>query len=105
MKLKLKCTIFSYKFRIIDRIIPRLSHINPSVVFGAIKLMVRYLDFLSNEELVRNLCKKLSPSIVSVVSFTPAEIQYSILKNLTYIIEKRPYVLENEIKCFFCKFT
>jgi vesicle coat complex subunit len=56
---------------IIDRIIPRLSHINPSVVFGAIKLMVRYLDFLSNEDLIRNLCKKLAPSIVSVVSFTP----------------------------------
>lgn len=33
---------------IIDRVIPRLSHINPAVVFSSIRLIVRYLDFLSN---------------------------------------------------------
>lgn len=90
---------------IIDRVLPRLSHINPSVVFGCIKLVVRYFDFLGNQELVRNLTKKVAQSIVSVVSFTPCEVQYVILKNIQYIIEKRPSVLENEIKCFFCKFT
>lgn len=90
---------------IIDRVLPRLAHINPSVVFGCIKLVVRYLDFLGNQELVRNLTKKVASSIVSVVSFTPCEVQYVILKNIQYIIEKRPAVLEHEIKCFFCKFT
>lgn len=55
----------------IDKVIPRLSHINPAVVFGCIKLIVRYLDYLSGEELIKNLVKKLAPSIVSVVSFTP----------------------------------
>lgn len=90
---------------IIDRVLPRLSHINPSVVFGCIKLVVRYFDFLSNQELIKNLTKKIASSIVSVVSFTPCEVQYVILKNIQYIIEKRPSVLENEIKCFFCKFT
>jgi hypothetical protein len=33
--------------RVIDKVIPRLSHINPAVVFGCIKLIVRYLDYLS----------------------------------------------------------
>jgi hypothetical protein len=61
----------NYLLRIIDRVLPRLSHINPSVVFGSIRLIVRYLDFLSNEDLIKNLIKKLAPSIVSVVSFTP----------------------------------
>jgi AP-1 complex subunit beta-1 len=75
------------------------------VVFGSIRLIVRYLDFLSNEDLIKNLIKKLAPSIVSVVSFTPVEIQYVVLKNIQYIIEKRPSILENEIKCFFCKFS
>lgn len=56
---------------VIDKVIPRLSHINPSVVFGCIKLICRYLDYLSSEELIKNLIKKLAPSIVSVVSFTP----------------------------------
>lgn len=45
-KLKLKCK-FYYLFRVIDKVIPRLSHINPAVVFGCIKLIVRYLDYLS----------------------------------------------------------
>jgi AP-1 complex subunit beta-1 len=90
---------------IVDRILPRLSHINPSVVFSSIKLIVRYFDFMTNEELVRNLTKKIASSIVSVVSFTPTGVQYVILKNIQYIIEKRPSILENEIKCFFCKFT
>lgn len=90
---------------IVDRVLPRLSHINPSVVFGCIKLVVRYFDFMNNQELIKNLTKKIASSIVSVVSFTPVEVQYVILKNIQYIIEKRPAVLENEIKCFFCKFT
>ena len=90
---------------VIDRILPRLSHINPSVVFGSIRLIVRYLDFLSNEDLIKNLIKKLAPSIVSVVSLPAVEILYVILKNIQYIIEKRPLILENEIKCFFCKFS
>jgi vesicle coat complex subunit len=90
---------------VIGKVIPRLSHINPAVVFGCIKLICRYLDYLTNEELIKNLIKKLGPSIVSVVSFTPEEVQYVILKNIQYIIEKRPSVLENEIKCFFPQFT
>lgn len=69
-----------------------MSHINPAVVFGCIKLIVRYLDYLTGEELIKNLIKKLAPSIVSVVSFTPEEVQYVILKNIQYIIEKRPSV-------------
>ena len=56
---------------IIDRVIPRLSHINPAVVFGGIKILVRYLDYLTNEDLIKNLCKKLTPSIISVVTYTP----------------------------------
>jgi AP-1 complex subunit beta-1 len=34
---------------IVDRTLPRLSHINPSVVFGGIKLVVRYFDFMTNQ--------------------------------------------------------
>lgn len=67
---RLKCSYSNY-FRVIDKVIPRLSHINPSVVFGCIKLIIRYLDYLSSEDLIKNLIKKLAPSIVSVVSFTP----------------------------------
>lgn len=91
---------------VIDRVIPRLSHINPAVVFGCIKIMVKYLDFLSNEDLIKNLCKKIGPSLVSLVEMNKPEIQYVLLKNIQYIMEKRPQILQNEKKeCFFCKFT
>ena len=72
---------------------PRLSHNNPAVIFGAVRLVVRYLDFLSNEDLIKNLVKKLGPSIVSVISLPAVEIQYVVLKNIQYIIEKRPSIL------------
>ena len=90
---------------VIDRVIPRLSHINPSVVFAAVKVMVRYLDFLEGEELIKNLSKKIGTSIISLVSMGNPENQYVLLTNIIYIIEKRPLILENEIKCFFCKFS
>lgn len=90
---------------IIDRILPRLSHINPAVIFGCIKTVIRYFDFLSSAELIKNLSKKIASSIVSVVSFTPTEVQYVILKNIEYIIERHPTLLEKDIKCFFCNFT
>ena len=80
-------------FRIIDRILPRLSHINPTVIFGCIKVVVRYFDFVSSEELIKNLNKKLASSIISVLSFASVEVQYVILKNIQYIIEKQPSIL------------
>ena len=46
--------------RICERIIPRLSHINPNVVFQAIKLLIKYMDYISNEEFIRELNKKIS---------------------------------------------
>ena len=81
--------------RVIDRILPRLSHINPAVVFGSVRLIVRYLEFLTNEDLIKNLVKKLGPSLVSVISIPAVEIQYVVLKNIQYIIEKTPSILEN----------
>lgn len=92
MKKKHKCNYLNY-FRIIDRILPRLSHINPSVIFGCIKVIVRYFDYLTSEELIKNLIKKLASSIISVVSFSPVEVQYVLLKNIQYIIEKQPLIL------------
>ena len=40
-----------------------------------------------------------------MVSFKQPEIQYTILRNVSFILQKRPRVLEKEIKVFFCKFT
>lgn len=35
---------------IIERVCPRLNHQNPGVVLSACKILMRYLDFLTNPE-------------------------------------------------------
>lgn len=54
---------------IIERILPRLSHINPAVVFSAVKVVVKYLDYVNSTEIVNHLCTKLTPSLVSLLSW------------------------------------
>lgn len=82
-----------------------MSHINPSVVFSACKVILKYLDFLDNGDLVRNLCKKLSPSLISLLSWNQSEVQYTILRNIGIIIQKFPVLFENNVKVFFCSFN
>lgn len=40
-----------------------------------------------------------------MVSWNQPEIQYIILKNINFILQKRPLILEKETKVFFCKFN
>jgi len=35
---------------IIERILPRLQHINPSVVFSTIKVIVKQMEYVDNSE-------------------------------------------------------
>ena len=44
---------------IVERITSRLAHINPSVVFSTIKVLVIYLDYIRNPELIRTITKKM----------------------------------------------
>ena len=82
----------------------RLSHSNPGVVISTIRLTMRYLDYLTNPDLIRKYTKKLSAPIVSLLS-TENEIIYVALKNINLILQKRPNVLEKELKMFFCQFN
>jgi len=65
---------------IIERILPRLSHINPAVVFSSVKVVMRYLDHIDSEDVVKHLCSKLTPSLVSLLSWDKHEIKFIILK-------------------------
>lgn len=62
------------------------------------------MDILSNAELVRGYCKKLQAPLISLLQ-EESEIQYIALKNINLIIQKRPMVMDKEIKVFFCKFN
>jgi AP-1 complex subunit beta-1 len=89
---------------IIERVTPRLQHANSAVVLSAVKVALRYADLVENEDVVRALCRKLAPPLVTLLNAEP-EIQYVALRNINLVVQKRPAILEHEIKVFFCKYN
>ena len=92
---------------IIERVSPRLQHANSAVVMSAVKVILKYMDEISsnpNHDTIRALCKKLAPPLVTLLNSEP-EIQYVALRNINLIVQKRPEILQNEIKVFFCKYN
>mmetsp|Transcript_23909 Transcript_23909/g.23665 ORF Transcript_23909/g.23665 Transcript_23909/m.23665 type:complete len:873 (-) Transcript_23909:35-2653(-) len=89
---------------ILERVVPRLAHANPAVVMSAVKVIMKYLDMISSPDSIRSLCKKLAPSLVTLVNSEP-EIQYVALRCINLIVQKRPNILDKEVRVFFCKFN
>ena len=89
---------------IIERVTPRLQHANSAVVLSAVKIVLSYLDMITNQDTVRALSRKLAPPLVTLLNSEP-EIQYVALRNINLIVQKRPQILEHEIKVFFCKYN
>lgn len=85
-------------------VIVRLSHANSAVVLSAIKVMMKYMGKVSSPELVRTLCKKMSPPLVTLLSAEP-EIQYVVMRNINLIVQKQPQILQQEIRMFVCKYN
>lgn len=74
------------------------------MVLSAVKLIMKYLDFLTSPEAIRNYCRKLNSPLISLCGNEP-EIQYVALKNINLIIQKRQLVFDKELKIFFCNFN
>jgi len=92
---------------IIERVTPRLQHANSAVVMSAVKVILSYMDVMDkagNAESLRALTRKLAPPLVTLLN-SESEIQYVALRNINLIVQKRPSILENEIKVFFCKYN
>lgn len=58
---------------IIERVIPMLTHNNPAVILSAVKTILRFMDNISNEELLKGVVKKLAAPLVTLLS-SEAEI-------------------------------
>eukprot|EP01012_Entosiphon_sulcatum_P014506 TRINITY_DN1952_c0_g1_i1.p1 TRINITY_DN1952_c0_g1~~TRINITY_DN1952_c0_g1_i1.p1 ORF type:complete len:927 (+),score=154.34 TRINITY_DN1952_c0_g1_i1:292-2781(+) len=90
---------------LLDRILPRLSHQNHSIVLSSIRILIKFLEYVSDEVKV-NYYKKLSPPIVTLLGANqPPEIQYVVLRNILIIIQKYPTLLAKDVMTFFCKFN
>ncbi|KGN43495.1 beta-adaptin-like protein C [Cucumis sativus] len=89
---------------IVERVTPRLQHANCAVVLSAVKMILLQMELITSTDIVRNLCKKMAPPLVTLLSSEP-EIQYVALRNINLIVLKRPTILAHEIKVFFCKYN
>ncbi len=93
---------------IIERVAPRLKHANAAVSMSAIKVIIKYLDIIStsNPDLVETLVtSKLAPPLITLLSERRAEIQYVALRNILLIVQKRPEILSQHIRHFYCKYN
>ncbi|KAK2737362.1 hypothetical protein FQN57_007540 [Myotisia sp. PD_48] len=87
-----------------ERIAPRLSHSNSAVVLTCIRVILYFMNYIADQKQVSSLCRKLSPPLVTLLSKGP-EVQYLALRNAILILQKRPEVLRNDIRVFFCKYN
>eukprot|EP00952_Eustigmatos_sp_NYUAD-ZCMA_P011987 48355-Eustigmatos_ZCMA.PRE.1 len=60
------------------------------------QVILGYID-QCNPDMVRTLQRKLAPPLVTLLNSEP-EIQYVALRNINLIVQKRPQILEHEIK-------
>ena len=60
-------------------------------------MIIQKMELISSPDVVRNLCKKMAPPLVTLLSAEP-EIQYVALRNINLIVQRRPTILAHEIK-------
>ncbi|XAO22694.1 hypothetical protein I312_101467 [Cryptococcus bacillisporus CA1280] len=87
-----------------ERISVRLQHANSAVVLTTIKVILYLMNYMEDEGLIRALEKKMGPPLVTLLS-SGSEVQYVGLRNILLIIQRRPAILQNEVKVFFCKYN
>ncbi|KAF5331078.1 hypothetical protein D9619_005543 [Psilocybe cf. subviscida] len=87
-----------------ERIIVQLQHANSAVVLTTIKILLYLMNYMENRRLMDYCCKKMGPPLVTLLSSGP-EVQYVALRNILLIIQRRPAVLKNDVRVFFCKYN
>ena len=108
-----------------ERISIRLQHANSAVVLTTIKVLLYLMNYMEDESLVRSLERKMGPPLgkllldeicfatwakfpisplVTLLSSGP-EVQYVALRNILLIIQRRPAILQNDVRVFFCKYN
>ncbi|KAF8831333.1 hypothetical protein HHX47_DHR1000484 [Lentinula edodes] len=87
-----------------ERIIVQLQHGNSAVILTTIKALLYLMNYMENRQLIDYICKKMGPPLVTLLSSGP-EVQYVALRNILLIIQRRPTVLKNDVRVFFCKYN
>ena len=87
-----------------ERIAPRLQHSNSAVVLTCIRVILYLTNYIADERQITQLSQKLSPPLLTLLNKGP-EVQYLALRNAILIQQRRPEVLRNDIRAFFCKYN
>ncbi|CAO3622010.1 unnamed protein product [Cunninghamella echinulata] len=87
-----------------ERVVPRLQHANGAVVLSVIKVLMINMQHIKDQNIIKSLCKKMAPPLVTLLS-SPPEVQYIALRNINLVLQRRPEVLNNEMRVFFCKYN
>ncbi|KAF7974417.1 hypothetical protein HWV62_38300 [Athelia sp. TMB] len=89
---------------ICERVVPQFQHVNGSVVLAAVKVIMIHMRGVRREDLIKQLVKKMAPPLVTLLS-SPPEVQWVALRNINLLLQKRPDLLSNEMRVFFCKYN
>ncbi|GHJ87409.1 hypothetical protein NliqN6_3811 [Naganishia liquefaciens] len=87
-----------------ERLSIRLQHANSAVVLTTVKLLLYLMNYMEDESFIASLERKMGPPLVTMLSLGP-EVQYVALRNILLIIQRRPAILQYEVKVFFCKYN
>ncbi|WRT63541.1 uncharacterized protein IL334_000446 [Kwoniella shivajii] len=89
---------------ICERVMPQFQHVNAAVVLGAVKVIMIHMRSVTREDLLKSLTRKMAPPLVTLIS-SPPEVQWVALRNINLLLQKRPDILANEMRVFFCKYN
>ncbi|KAK9451301.1 adaptin N terminal region-domain-containing protein [Limtongia smithiae] len=87
-----------------ERLLPRLQHSNAAVVLGSIRVILFLTHYISDDTAIDSIVHRFGPPLVTLLS-KPAEIQYVALRNCFLILQRFPFILQRDIKVFFCKYN
>ncbi|KZT05031.1 Adaptor protein complex beta subunit [Laetiporus sulphureus 93-53] len=89
---------------ICERVVPQFQHANAGVVLAAVKVVMIHMRHVRSESLTKQFIRKMAPPLVTMLS-NPPEVQWVALRNINLLLQKRPDILSNEMRVFFCKYN
>jgi vesicle coat complex subunit len=89
---------------IVERIIPRMQHANPSVVIAAVRIIVSLMPRLDTEDQRVYLLAKMRAPLISLLS-APPEMQYVALRNMNLLVRNYPALFADDAAVFFVSYA
>jgi vesicle coat complex subunit len=77
---------------VMERVSSKLAHTNSSVALSAVRLILKYMDYLNHPDSIRTYNNKISAPLITMIS-RESEICYLVLKTINLVLQRRPLLL------------